>query len=258
MSKLLILLILAILSLTISCSKQIEAESENKTIDAVSVAEIVKKSDELFVQRDNVVKLKEAVQSIARARNADQRNFEVEWKSAKYNYFLGKQTIDDTEADNYLKAGYSAGMIAARIEPNKPDGYFWAAANLGEQAKRSPITVGLKSKGEIRDLMNKVIEIQPNYQGASAFDGLAQLEMATRLTGGNAEKAVEYLEKAITYEKENSYLYLHLAQAYLAVQKTAEAKKQLEYILKMKPSPEYLTEHQEVLEKAKKILDTRF
>lgn len=246
------------MSLTISCSKQIEAESENKQIDAVSVAEIVKQSDELFAQRENVAKLKEAIQTIAHARNADQRNFEVEWKFAKYNYFLGKQTIDETEAEKYLKAGYSAGMIASRIEPNKPEGYFWAAANLGEQAKRSPITVGLKSKGEIRDLMNKVIEIQPNYQGASAFDGLAQLELATRLTGGSAEKAVEYLEKAITYEKANSYLYLHLAEAYLAVQKTAEAKKQLDHILKMKPSPEYLNEHQEVLEKAKKILDTRF
>ncbi len=129
---------------------------------------------------------------------------------------------------------------------------------MGEQAKRSPITVGIKSTGEIRELMNKVIEIQPNYQGASAFDALAQLELATRITGGKAEKAVEYLEKGIEYDKENGYLHLHLAEAYLAVGKDAEAKKKLEYVLKMKMNPEFEIEHIEIQNAAKKMLDSKF
>ena len=253
-----ILLLLAIsLFLLNSCSSHIEAEAE-KQKETVPIADLVKQSDALFAQRTDVAKLREAVQTIARGRNNDQRNFEVEWKFAMYNYFLSKQLSDGKEVDKILKDGYTAGLIASRLEPNKPDGYFWAGANLGEQARRSPITVGLKSTSEIRELMNKVIEIQPNYQGASAFDAIAQLELATRLTGGKPEKAVEYLEKALTHEKENSYIYLHLAEAYLAVQKPAEAKKQLDYIFKMKPNPEYETERQEVLEKAKKMLDTKF
>lgn len=259
MSKLIISLLLAVsISFFVSCSEHTLAESENKQKDAVPVAELVRESDTLFSQRTDISKLKSAVQTLARARNADQRDFEVEWRFAKFNYFLGKQITDEKEADKVLKDGYTAGLIASRIEPNKPEGYFWAGANLGEQAKRSPVTVGLKSKDEIRQLMNKVIEIQPNYQGASAFDALAQLELATSLFGGKAEKAVEYLEKALQYEKENSYIRLHLAEAYLAVQKKSEAKRELEFILKMKPNPEYQVEYQEVLEKAKKMLDTKF
>lgn len=253
-----ILLLLIVLTLFISCSSKTEAEPESKIKKAVPTAEIVQQSDALFAQRTNVAKLREAIQIVSRARNADQRDFEVEWKFAMYNYFLSKQLSDEKEADKILKDGYAAGLIASRIAPDKPDGYFWAAANLGEQAKRSPITVGLKSKAEIRELMNKVIELQPNYQGASAFDALAQLELATTLVGGKPEKAVEYLEKALEYEKENSYIYLHLAEAYLAVQKPAEAKKQLDFIFKMKPNPQYEVERQEVLEKAKKMLDTKF
>ena len=58
------------------------------------------------------------------------------------------------------------------------------------------MTVGVVSVKKIRKAMNRVIEIDPNYQGASAYDGLGQLEMRTRgLTGGSAEKAVEYFEK---------------------------------------------------------------
>lgn len=258
MRKLHITLLLVVSIIVSSCASHIEAEVENKSKETIPVAELVKQSDELFLRRADLTKLREAIRIISQTRNPDARNFEVEWKISKYNYFLGKQITDEKEADKILKEGYTAGLIASRLEPNKPEGYFWAGANLGEQAKRSPITVGLKSTDDIRELMNKVIQIQPDYQGASAFDALAQLELATRLINGKPEKAVEYLEKALTYEKENSYLYLHLAEAYLAVQKPAEAKKQLDAIFKLKPNPEYEVESKEVLEKARKILETKF
>ena len=156
-------------------------------------------------------------------------------------------------------ARVSAGKIAARLEPDKAEGHFWSGANLGEQAKRSPVTVGIKSIDDIRAEMNKVIEIQPGYQSASAYDALAQVELkAGLLGGGKPEKAVEYLEKALEISKDNAYLYLHLGEAYLAVNRNADARKQLEYVLKMKPNPEYLPEHKECMEKAKKLLETRF
>jgi tetratricopeptide (TPR) repeat protein len=242
----------------ISCETKNYDEIQSTPKETVPAADLIKQSDELFLQRTNVEKLREAVKTIERGRNPDNRNFEVEWKFAKYNYFLSKQLSDEKEAEKLLKEGYTAGIIASRIEPNKPDGHFWAAANLGEQARRNPITVGLKSTGEIRELMNKVIEIQPNYQGASAFDGIGQLELATRLTGGKIEKAIEYFEKGIEHEKENGYLYLHLAEAQLANKNKAEAKKHLDFVIKMKENPEFAIERKEILEKAKKLLETNF
>ena len=104
----------------------------------------------------------------------------------------------------------------------------------------------------------KVIAIDPGYQGASAYDVLAQIELATRIKDGTAEKAVEYLQKALEIETENSNLYVHLAEAYLALDKEAEAKRQLERVLKMKPSAEYLPEHSVAVEQAKKLLAKKF
>ena len=212
----------------------------------------------MFSQRSDVEKLEEAVSTIRQARNIASRNFESEWKFAKYNYFLSKQITDKKEIEKLLEDGYEAGIIASKLEPNKPDGYFWAGACLGEQARKNPLTTGIKSTDEIRQLMNKVIKLQPAYQKASAFDALAQLELASRLLGGSPQKAIEYLEKALEYDQENGYIYLHLGEAYLALNKKNEAKKQLEFVLKMKPIPEYHTEHLEITEKAKKILETKF
>jgi tetratricopeptide (TPR) repeat protein len=245
--------------LLVSCAKKVDTESVKPAVDAALISETIIKCDTLFKEREDPAKLREAVKSLAAVRNPNARNYEVEWKFAKYNYFLGRRVTDEKEKEKTFEDGKLAGRIASRIEPNKADGYFWYAANLGELAKLSPVTVGVKSVGDIREAMNKVIEIDPKYQNASAYDGLAQVELSTAgLMGGKPEKAVEYLETALKIEDDNSYLHLRLAEAYLATGKKDEAKKQLEYLLKMKPHPDYLPEHNETVEKAKKMLEKKF
>ena len=241
-----------------SCAKNAATEETSAPLNPALIAENIKQADELGRGHNDLEKLREAVKLLAKSRNFDNPNFEVEWKFAKYNYFLGKLTTDEKESEKAFTSGENAGKIASRVVPDKPDGYFWYAANLGEQARRSPVTKGLSSLDDIRAAMNKVIEIQPSYEGASAFDALGQIELETRLTSGKPEKAVEFLEKGLELEKENSNIRLHLGQAYLALKRDAEAKKQLEYILKMKPNPNYLPEYEESVKEAKKLLDTRF
>jgi tetratricopeptide (TPR) repeat protein len=222
------------------------------------IPETILKADALFKQRADISNLREAIKVLAAARTADQRSFEVEWKFAKFNYFLGKQSTDEKESDAAFEKGKDAALIASRVEPGKPDGYFWYGANLGEISRRSPVTIGLRSVGDIQAAMNKVIEIQPSHQNAAAYDALAQIEMATTLTGGKPEKAIELLEKAIEIEKDNTNLRLHLADAYLAVKRKDEARKQLDLLLQMKPNPDYVLEYNADVEKAKKMLETRF
>lgn len=251
---------IALLSFSLlSCASKAETESLPAPVSTALIGETVTKCDALFKERGDLAKLREAVKQLAALRNPDARNYEVEWKFAKYNYFLGKHTGDEKEKEKAFEDGKAAGKIASRIEPGKADGYFWFGANLGEQAKLSPVTVGVKSVDDIKEAMNKVIEIDPTYQNASAYDGLAQVELSTAgLMGGKPEKAVELLEKAIKIEDDNSYLHLHLAEAYLATGKKTEARKQLDYLLKMKPNPDYVPEHEETVEKAKKMLESKF
>jgi len=106
--------------------------------------------------------------------------------------------------------------------------------------------------------MRKVIEIQPDYHGASAYDALAQIELKGVFAGGKAEKALEYLEKARSLDKENIYIYLHLAEAYLALDRDADAKKQIDFLLKMKPDAEFQPEYDDAARQARKLLETRF
>ncbi len=232
-----------------------EGPAEVKTAPS---AETVARADQLFSERQDLSKLREAIAVLRRARIENARSYEVEWKFARSNYFLARHTDDDKEREKAFEDGKGAAQIAIQMEPNKPDGHFWYGANLGEQAHRSPVMIGLKSVDEIRGTMNKVIEIQPDYELASPYDALGQIELETGLMGGKPEKAVEYLEKALALEKNNGDVHIHLAEAYLALKKDVEAKKQLEYVLQMKPHPEYIPEYEEQVEKAKQLLRTKF
>jgi len=244
------------LYLLASCSSG-ESAVSSPTLPPVP-PEILAQADQLFSERKDLAKLREAKALLMRARKENAKNFEVEWRLARYNYFLGRHAEDEKERDDAFEAGRLAGRAAFQMEPNKPDGHFWYAANLGEQANRSPLTTGLKSMDDIRSKMNKVIELQPDYELASAYDVLAQLELGSQMLGGKPEKAVEYLEKAIEIEKNNGDVRIHMAEALLALKKPAEAKKHLDYVLQMKPHPEYLPEYEQQVVKVKKMLESKF
>ena len=188
------------------CGKSTHPQASVQQLTPELVAEAKSNAEMLFAQRKDLSKLRDAIGMLSKARNPDSRDFEVEWKFARYNYFLGRHTSDEKEAEAVFNIGKDAAKIASNMEPQKPDGHFWFAANLGEICKKSPITVGLRSVGDVQESMKKVIELQPDYQGASAYDGLAQIELGTRLKGGSAEKAVEYLEKALSIENNNTNL----------------------------------------------------
>lgn len=246
------------LCLHTSCSRSTPAETAPLKASPGAVSAAISQADVLFKQRSDIVKLREAVTVLSQFRSPDDRNFEVEWKFAKYSYFLGLATKDEKEAVKIFEKGRDAAKIASTMEPLKPDGYFWYGANLGELSRISPITVGIKSVDDIRNSMTKVIELQPSYQNFNAYSALAQLEMETRIYGGSADKAVALLEKALETEKTNGDLHLHLAEAYLAVKKPAEAKHQLDLLFQMKPDPEFIAEHNQTVEEGKKLLKTKF
>jgi len=254
-SYILITIVITLYLLT-SCSS---VETSETRPDRPSVPpETIAEAEKLFAERKDLARLREAKAILMRARKEHAKSFEVEWLLARYNYFLGRHSDNEKEREEAFEAGRVAARTALQMEPNKPDGHFWYAANLGEQASRSPLTTGLKSMDDIRSKMTKVIELRPDYELGSAYDVLAQLELGSRMLGGKPEKAVEYLEKAIDVEENNGDVRIHMAEALLALKKPAEAKRHLDHVLQMKPHPEYLPEYEQQVAKVRKMIESNF
>src|SRR5205807_6946623 len=130
------------LCLHLSCARRVDTERASPGSDPAAVAAAVSEAEGLFRQREDISKLRDAVATLARFRSPDRRTFEVEWRFAKYNYFLGIESKDEKEAEKAFEQGRDAGKLAADMKPDMPDGYFWYGSNLGELSRLDPVTVG--------------------------------------------------------------------------------------------------------------------
>jgi tetratricopeptide (TPR) repeat protein len=220
--------------------------------DAKAAVDGITEADRFYAERGDPAKARMAVTALRQARTADYGNFEAAWKLSRADYYLGSHTTDD-EAEDLFREGIETGKIAIQLNGARPEGHFWLGANYGGSAQRSTLA-GLASVEDIRREMETVIKLDENFQGGSAYLALGQLYLdAPRALGGDTAKAIDYLQKGLRIAPNNSVMRLHLAEAYHSAGRDADARKQIEELMAMKPDPDYLPEHQDALEKAKKL-----
>lgn len=221
-----------------------------------SVAESIAEADGLYAQRKDLATARKGIIALRQARIRDTGNYEAAWKLARLDYFLGSHSKDDAERDAAFRDGIEAGKSAVLIQDNKADGHFWLGANYGGSAELS-ILASLSSIQDIRTELEKVIQLDESYAAGSAYLGLGQLYLkAPKVMGGDSKKAVDYLEKGLRFGSNNALLRLRLAEGYHALGRDQDAQKQIDFILKMTPDPDFMPEYDDAVAGAK-VLEKR-
>jgi tetratricopeptide (TPR) repeat protein len=227
--------------------------SSTGSADTKVAADKTAEAEPLYEGRDDMTKARTAVTILRQAHAADYGNYEAAWKLARAAFFVGDRTDNDSERDNMFREGTMAGKAAVQLQPNKPEGHFWLGANYGGTAAHSTLA-NLSSFQDIKGEMEAVLKLDESYQGYSAYVGLGRLYLqAPKVLGGDVGKAIEYLEKGIKLNPNNTIMRFHLAEAYEAGNRDADAKKQIEMITAATPDPKYIAEHKMAVEKAKKL-----
>jgi tetratricopeptide (TPR) repeat protein len=251
-------LLAGLAGLSLACKSE-QAQPPAPDVDAATLAELFGQAEQLYAQRESSERLREAVALIRRARSQDFGNYEAAWKLAKYDYYLGEHGQEEKLRAEAFREGIASGEAAVRIEPNKPEGHFWLGANLGGRARLQGPLYALSSVNDIRKEMEAVVRLDEGFQAGSAYLALGQLDLELpEVLGGNRERAVEQLEKGLRFGESNALLRLRLAEAYLAVKRTEDAREQLNAILKLKPSPDFLPEYKRAEAAARTLLEKRF
>jgi tetratricopeptide (TPR) repeat protein len=235
----------------ISCGK-----AETATYDrgpARPAAEAISEADRFYSDRPDLGKVRQAIVSLRQAQGEDQSNYDIAWRLAKYNYYLGAHSDNSSEQTKAFADGLVAGTLAVTLQDGKPEGHFWLGANYGGRAKNSTMA-GLSGVEDIKSEMEKVLKIDERFQSASAYMVLGQVYcQSPRMMGGDVPKAIEYLEKGARLAPDNALMRVRLAEAYAAANRKGEAKKAIDDLLVMKPVPGYEPEYNEAVAEAKKL-----
>ena len=223
--------------------------------DARMATDKLAEAEPLYEDREDMNKARVAVTTLRQAHAADYGNYEAAWKLARAAFYVGDRTNNDDERDDMFREGTEAGKVAVQLQPEKPEGHFWLGANYGGTAAHSTLS-NLSSFQDIKREMEKVLQLDESYQGYSAYLGLGRLYLqAPKILGGDSNKAIEYLEKGVKHNPNNTLMRYHLAEAYKANNRDGEAKKQIEALMAITPDPKYMAEHKQAVEKAKKLLE---
>jgi tetratricopeptide (TPR) repeat protein len=183
--------------------------------------------DALYRNRATMASARDAAAIWDARLKADPANFDAAWKLARAMYWLGGH---DAEAGRraQLEKGVEAGRKAAALEPKRPEGYFWMAADMGELAESFGLRQGLKYRGDIRDALETVLRLDPGFQQGSADRALGRWYFKVPgLFGGSRKKSEEHLRKSLTYNPDSIASHYFLAETLFDADRDADAREEL-------------------------------
>jgi hypothetical protein len=212
--------------------------------------------DALYAQRETLASAQQAAAIWSERLATNPRDFEAAWKLARAKYWLGGHAPEN-ERKSLLEAGIQAGRAAVAIEPQRPEGHFWIAANMGSLAESFGMRQGLKYRGDIRDELLIVLKLDPAFQQGSADRALGRWYFKVPgLFGGSKKKSEEHLRRSLTYNPNSTASHFFLAETLIEANRKSDARLELQRVLDAPLDPDWIPEDREFQAKAKRLLAT--
>ena len=213
-----------------------------------------KDPDRLYAAREQLANARQAADIWEARLSANAKDFESAWKLARACYWLGGHVPADEQRQQYER-GITAATRAVELEPERPDGHFWMAADMGAMAESFGLRAGIKYRAPIRKELETVLRIDPSYQQGSADRALGRWYFRVpRLFGGSKDKSLEHLKRALTFAPQSTATHFFLAETYLDMDRPDDARREVQLVLDAPLDPEWTPEDREFKKKATELL----
>jgi tetratricopeptide (TPR) repeat protein len=210
--------------------------------------------DRFFANRTDVVSARRAGDLWRVALQRNPGDFDAAWKLARADYWLGGH-VPERERRKFLENGIEAGRAAASLQPGRPEGHFWMAANMGALAESYGLRAGVRYRKPIKEALETVRRIDPAFMEGSADRALGRWYFEVpALLGGSARRAEEHLRASLTYNPNSTASHFFLAELLLDQHRVAEARAELQKVLDAPLDPDWAPEDQEFKQKARALL----
>jgi tetratricopeptide (TPR) repeat protein len=210
--------------------------------------------DALYRERADTNRAREAAAIWESRLKTNARDFESAWKLARMTYWLGEHDQQDARR-KWLERGVEAGKAASALEPKRPEGYFWTAANMGALAESFGLRQGLRYRGAIKDALETTLRLDPSYLQGSPDRALGRwYHRVPGLFGGDKKRAEAHLRKSLTYNPDSTISHFFLAETLLELDRDAEAIQELQKVLDAPFHPDFEPEDREYKKKAAELL----
>jgi TRAP transporter TatT component family protein len=207
--------------------------------------------DRLYADRVNLASARRAAGIWAAAGAAD---FDAAWKLARADYWLGGHAPAG-EQRGFLEQGIAAGQRASALRPNRPEGHFWSAANMGALAESFGLRQGIKYRGAIRSELETVLRLDRAFLQGSADRALGRWYFKVpALFGGSHKKSEAHLRASLGYNPNSTASHFFLAELLLDDGRREEGRVELRKVIESPLDPDWTPEDREFKDKAVRLL----
>src|SRR5687768_14585636 len=211
--------------------------------------------DALYKDRETLASARRATEIWEARLKANARDFESAQKLSKARYWLGTNGLPEPERKAALEAGIAAARAAIALDPKRPEGHFWLAANMGALAESFGMRQGVRYRGPIKDALLATLKIDPGFLDGSADRALGRwYYKVPGLFGGSNKRSEEHLRKSLTYNPNSVISHLFLADTLADMGRRDEARKEYQAAIEAPFDPEWTPEDRRFREQARRLL----
>jgi tetratricopeptide (TPR) repeat protein len=217
---------------------------------------LTKQGDDLYAQRADPARAKEALVKYRQALASREDAFELYWRMAMVEYRIAGHTTDRVEKMRILEIGIYDAKRAVQLAPERPEGHYWLGVSYGTYGEAKGVRKSLSLVRPIKEEMNKVLAVDPSFAdgGADRILGRVYYELPEQ-AGGSKPRSLKHLLKSKEYGPRVALTRIYLADTYLALNELQKAQEELEYVIVMEPDPKLIPETTEEKEMARKKLE---
>jgi tetratricopeptide (TPR) repeat protein len=211
-------------------------------LDGRGQADLTATPDALYARREETGMAARAAEAWAARLAATPGDFEAAWKLSRARYYIGTNGAVGGRRPA-LDAGMEAARKAIALQPSKPEGHFWLAANMGALAESFGMSQGLKYRKPIKAELEEVLRLDAGYESGSADRALGRwYYKVPGLFGGSNEKSEAHLRKSLTYDPQSTASWFFLAETLEAMGRKSDARAALQKVLDAPLNPQWAPE----------------
>lgn len=202
------------------------------------VAALLQEADAAYARRDGPGALDTVKAKLAEAEKAAPGDYEVLWRQARLYFWLSDDpALGNDEKSRLGKLGWAYGEKAIARNPQRVEGYHFAAAGMGNYSLGIGIlrALGEGIEGKFKDRLSSAERIDPGFQHGSIQTAWGRFWFKLPWPKYDASKSEKALLEALKRNPDNVRARVYLAELYEKEGEKKAARAQLEKAVASEP-----------------------
>lgn len=212
--------------------------------------------DRLYQDRENPASARAAAEIWRRRSETVPADLESRVKFAQACYWMGTNGPDAAAGrKRWLEDGVAAARLIIGQAPQRPEGHFWLAANMGALAESFGSREGLRYRRPTREALETVLKLDPGFLQGSADRALGRwYAKVPGMFGGDKTRAEQHLRRALAGKPDSIITLVFLAEVLIDRDRKDEARTLLQTAVATAPDPDSAPEDRRFKSRASELL----